>query len=67
MEYALIVVALGIILIIWEYRTATAPDPKDKLKRRKSLDLPDKVRLRGLIFVTFMLALGVWWATWFFD
>lgn len=67
MEAALVVIALGFVLIIWEYRSATDPDPKDKLKRRKPLATPDMVRLRGLIFVTLMLAIGIWWATWFFD
>ena len=67
MEAAIVVVILGFLLIVWEYRSATDPDPKDKLKKRKPLALPDKVRLRGLVFVTFALAGGVWWATWFFD
>jgi len=67
MEAAIVIIVLGFLLIIWEYRSATDPDPEDKLKRRKPLAVPDKVRLRGLIWVTFVLAGGVWLALWYFE
>jgi hypothetical protein len=64
---AIIALALGFALVAMEYSSATAPDPRDKLKRRRPLAVPDKVRLRGLIFVTFMVAGGIWLATWYFE
>ena len=67
MTYAIGVLILGFLLIVWEYRAATAPDPKDKFKRRRKLGPAEYLRLRGLLFVTIAVAAGVWAAIAFID
>ena len=48
--------ALGAIIIIFDYRAATAPDEKDKHKRRRPLSEQAKDNLRQLFIGTFVAA-----------
>ncbi len=54
----LISVAIGILLIVADWRMSTPPDPKTK--RRPPLKFQDKVRLRGMVYWTIGVAVAVW-------
>jgi hypothetical protein len=58
--------AIGMILIIGDYRMATAPDPTDKHKRRKKLSPVAAKQLRGMFLWTCAVTAAVyfvpgWW------
>ena len=42
--------ALAAVIIIFDYISATKPDPKDKYKRRRPLSPTDAKQLRDLVF-----------------
>ena len=62
-----ITLALGAIIIIFDYRAATAPDEKDKYKRRRPLSATAKTNLRQLFIGTFIAAGAVWMIGQMFD
>ena len=59
--------ALGAIIIIFDYNAGTKPDPKDKYKRRRPLSPADFKQLRDLFVGTLVAAAAVWWLSnhWF--
>lgn len=62
-----ITLALGAVIIIFDYNAATKPDPKDKYKRRRPVSPTDFKQLRDLFVGTFVAAAVVWWLSnnWF--
>ncbi len=52
MLWAGIAFAMGLFLIIADFRMATAPDPTDKYKRRKKLTPVAATQLRGMFLWT---------------
>ena len=46
--------------MFFDYRMATAPDEKDKFKRRRPLASMDRKKLRDLFFLTLIVAGVVW-------
>jgi len=56
-----ITLALGAVIIIFDYNAATKPDPTDKHKRRRPLSPTDGKQLRDLIVGTLVAAAAVWW------
>ncbi len=57
---------IGIILIIGDYRMATAPDPTDKHKRRKKLNPVAARQLRDMFLWTCVVTAAAyfvpgWW------
>ena len=67
MTGAIIALVIGLLLMFFDWRMATAPDEKDKLKRRKPLNPVEKRKLRDMFLWTLGVAAGVWIATNFFD
>ena len=66
MLWAGIAFAIGIFLIIADYRMATAPDPKDKYKRRKKLDPVAAKQLRSMLVWTVVVTAAVYYVPdWF--
>jgi len=55
-----ITLALGAIIIIFDYTAETRPDEKDKLKRTRKLSKQAKDNLRQLFFGTIVAAGAVW-------
>ncbi|NBR27391.1 MAG: hypothetical protein EBT83_03120 [Betaproteobacteria bacterium] len=55
-----ITLALGAIIMIFDYRAETRPDEKDKLKRPRKLSKQAKDNLRQLFFGTIVAAGAVW-------
>jgi hypothetical protein len=55
-----ITLALGAIIIIFDYNAATKPDEKDKLKRRKPMSKQAKDSLRQMFFGTLVAAGAVY-------
>jgi hypothetical protein len=62
-----ITLALGAIIIIFDYNAATKPDEKDKHKRRQPLSKQAKDNLRQLFFGTFIAAGAVYLIGQMFD
>lgn len=56
-----ITLALGAVIIIFDYNAATKPDPKDKYKRRTPLTPTKGKQLRDLFIGTLVAAAAVWW------
>jgi hypothetical protein len=56
-----ITLALGALIIIFDYYSATKPDPKDKYKRRRPLSPTNIKLLRDLVVGTLVAAAAVWW------
>lgn len=68
MLWAGIAFTIGIIVCIADYRMATAPDPKDKFKRRKKLDAVAAKQLRAMFWWTIVVTAMVYiLPTWFSD
>ena len=66
MEWAGIAFILGMILIFADYRMATAPDPKDKLKRRKKLNAVAAKQLRSMLLWTIVVTAAIYYVPgWF--
>ena len=55
-----ITLALGAIIIIFDYKQETKPDEKDKHKRPRKLSKQAKDNLRQLFFGTIVAAGAVW-------
>jgi hypothetical protein len=55
-----ITLAIGVVIMFFDYRMATAPDEKDKHKRRRPLQSMDRKKLRDLFFLTLIIAGVVW-------
>jgi hypothetical protein len=62
-----ITLALGAIIITFDYFAATKPDEKDKHKRRRPLSKQAKDNLRQLFFGTFIAAGAVYLIGQMFD
>jgi len=56
-----IVFAIGMILIIGDYRMATAPDPTDKHKRRKKLNPVAARQLRQMFVWACLVSAAVYY------
>jgi hypothetical protein len=57
---------IGMILMIADYRMATAPDPTDKYKRRKKLNAVQAKQLRGMLLWTCVVAVAAYYVPdWF--
>lgn len=67
MTGALITVAIGFLVLIVDWHMATKPGEKDKIKRRKPLSPVDRKQLWDVFVMTFVIAGGVWLATYFFS
>ncbi len=66
MLWAGIAFAIGMILIIADFHMATAPDPKDKYKRRKKLSPVAARQLRGMFLWTLVVTAAVYFVPdWF--
>ncbi len=63
MKAALIVLALGILLIITDWYMATKPDQRLIIRRRKPLSVGDRKRLRGLAMWTAAVTAITWLLT----
>jgi hypothetical protein len=66
MLWAGIAFGIGMIIIIADYRMATAPDPTDKKKRRKKLNAVAARQLRDMFLWTCAISAAVyfvpgWW------
>ena len=59
--------ALGAVILIFDYRAETKPDPNDKHKRPRPLSKPAKENLRQLFFGTCVAAGAVWLIQQMFD
>ena len=59
--------AIGMILIIGDYRMATAPDPTDKHKRRKKLDAVAARQLRQMFIWTCAVTAAVYYVPGLWD
>ena len=62
-----ITLALGAIIMIFDYRSATRPDEKDKHKRSRPLSKQAKDNLRQLFFGTIVAAGAVYVIQQMFD
>jgi hypothetical protein len=67
MTGAMIVVAIGILLIIADWHMATKPDETDKIKRRKPLNPVQRKMLLDMVVWTVVVAAAVWAATKYFS
>jgi len=68
MLWAGIAFGIGIFVMIADYRMATAPDPKDKYKRRKKLNPVAAKQLRGMFLWTLAISVAAYFAPgWFSD
>jgi len=67
MTGAMIALAIGFLLMFFDWRMATAPDEKDKLKRRKPLNPVERKKLRDMFMWTLGVAAGVWMAMKYFE
>jgi hypothetical protein len=66
MKWAAIAFGIGMIIIIADYRMATAPDPRDKYKRRKKLDPVSARQLRSIFVLTCIVTAAVYYVPdWF--
>jgi hypothetical protein len=62
-----ITLALGAIILVFDYRDATKPDEKDKHKRRRPLTVQAKANLRQLFIGTLVAAAAVYFIGQMFD
>ena len=63
-----IALTIGLIMCIADYRMATAPDPKDKHKRRKKLNPVAAKQLRGMMWWTLVATVVAYFMPgWFAD
>ena len=60
MNWSMVVVAIGILIIIADWHMATKPDEGDKVKRRKPLKPAQKKMLLDLVLWTAVVATVVW-------
>ena len=68
MLWAGVAFTIGLILCIADYRMATAPDPKDKYKRRKKLNPVAARQLRGMMLWTVVVTIVMYFLPgWFED
>jgi hypothetical protein len=66
MLWAGIAFGIGMVLIIGDYRMATAPDPTDKHKRRKKLNAVAAKQLRDMFMWTVVVTAAVYFVPdWF--
>ena len=66
MLWAGIAFAIGILVMIADYRMATAPDPADRHKRRKKLSPVAAKQLRGMFLWTCVVAAAAYYVPgWF--
>jgi hypothetical protein len=66
MEWAGLAFIIGMILILADYRMATAPDPKDKYKRRKKLSPVAAKQLRAMLLWTVVVSAAIYYVPgWF--
>ncbi len=66
MLWAGIAFAMGLFLIIADFRMATAPDPADKYKRRKKLNPVAAKQLRAMFVWTLAVTAAVYYVPdWF--
>jgi hypothetical protein len=65
MTGALIVLALGFVIIYSDWHMATPRDPKTK--KRKRLSPTDRMRLRQLFMATIVIAIVAYFFPTFFD
>jgi hypothetical protein len=59
--------AIGILILIFDYRHETRPDEKDKHQRPRKLSTQAKANLRQLFFGTFIAAAAVYFIQQMFD
>jgi hypothetical protein len=62
-----ITLALGAIIIIFDYNEETKPDEKDRRRRRRPLSNTARTNLRQLFFGTIIAAVAVWVIGQMFD
>ncbi len=66
MLWAGLAFGIGVIMMMADYRMATAPDPMDKYKRRKKLDAVAAKQLRGMMLWTVAVTAAVYYVPdWF--
>ena len=66
MLWACLAFGIGIIMMLADYRMATAPDPTDKYKRRKKLNPVAAKQLRGMLLWTVVVTAAVYYVPdWF--
>jgi hypothetical protein len=54
-------------MLIADWHMATKPGADDKIKRRKPLSPVDRKQMWDIFVMTFVIAGGVWLATYFFS
>ena len=64
---AVIALVIGFLLMFFDWRMATEPDERDKLKRRKPLNPVEKRKLRDMFMWTIAVAAGIWMAIKYFE
>ena len=62
-----LVIALGIIVMIADYRMATAPDPADRYKKRRKLSPVAAKQLRGILLWTCVMAVAAYFVPGWFE
>jgi hypothetical protein len=67
MLWAGIAFGIGILLIVADYRMATAPDPMDKHKRRKKLNAVQAKQLRDMLLWTCVVTAAVYYVPGWWD
>ena len=66
MLWAGLAFGIGIILMIADYRMATAPDPADRYKKRRKLTAVGAKQLRGMFLWTCVVAAAAYYVPdWF--
>ena len=66
MEWAGVAFVIGMVLMLADYRMATAPDPKDKYKRRKKLNPVAAKQLRSMLLWTIVVSAAIYYVPgWF--
>jgi|GEM_PF-1651943 hypothetical protein len=60
MLWTAIAFSVGMVMILTDYRMATAPDPRDKLKRRRKLSAVAARQLRDLLLWTLAISAAVY-------
>lgn len=66
MLWAGLAFAIGIAIMIADYRMATAPDPADRHKRRRKLSPVAAKQLRGMFIWTCIVTIAVYFVPgWF--
>ena len=64
--WAGIAFGIGIIVMIADYRMATAPDPADRYKKRRKLSPVHAKQLRGMFLWTCVVAVAAYYVPgWF--